>query len=173
MDTQTVLGQHGAPFQIEWEGKKYTLSFRTQKLKAEIERWAKQRAVRELVTYKNILPPDDYKSRMDKLLAQFDNPDDPTDLDEFGQQLGGYAFNGTRVQNLLITDEGAMALLRAAINDAKIDEGDLTCLFIEKRDEIEAFFKASHSTMAAIKADLGDDSDPKALMRALKKVDMW
>lgn len=175
MDTQSTLGVHGAPFQIEHEGKTYTLAFRTQRIKAEVERWAKQRAVKELVGLKPILPPDEYKERMDLLLSRFDDPDPKTDVDANGVYLGGYAFGGARVQKLLLTDEGALALFRITLgeNGAGLDEGELTCLFAEKRDEIEAFFRASQSKMAVIQAELGDRDDPKARMRALKAAGMW
>lgn len=175
MDTQAVLGAFGAPFQIEWEGKKYTLSFRTQKLKAEVERWAKQRAVKNLVTLKSVLPADEYKERMDKLLAQFEDPDDPLDVDGAGVHQGGYSFGGKRVQKLLTTDEGALALFRVVLGEAaeKLDDSELASLFAEKRDEVEAFFKASQNRMTSLRAELGDDPDPKAMTRALKKADMW
>lgn len=174
MDTQTVLGQHGAPFQIGWGGKTYTLSFRTQRVKAEIERWAKQRAVRQLVDLKPVLPEDEYERRMGRLLELFDNPNDPRDVNEAGAPQGGFAFGSARVQRLLTTDEGALALLRIMLGEqgAKLDDADLTCLFAERRDEIAAFFRASQSKLEAISADLEDD-DPKALTAALREAGMW
>lgn len=174
MDTQIVLGQHGAPFQFDWDGKTYTLAFRTQRVKAEMERWAKQRAVRQLVALKDVLPADEYQSRMDRLLASFDDPDDPRDVDAAGKPQGGYAFGGARVQKLLGTDEGALALLRVMLGDggAKLDDGELAALFAEKREEITAFMKASQSKVTAIQAELGGD-DPKALVRALKREGLW
>lgn len=175
MDTQTVLGKHGAPFQIEWEDKIYTLSFRTQRIKAEVERWAKQRAVKDLVSYRNVFLADEYKDRMDQLLAKFDDPSDPSDTDANGVHQGGYAFSGARVQKLLATDDGAMALLKIVLGEqgSKLDEADIISLYSEKQDEINAFFRASQSKVQAIQDDLKGDDDPKALMRALKKADMW
>lgn len=162
MDTQAVLGNHGAPFQITWRGVTYSISYKVQRVKAEFERYAKQKAIRDLSQFKEAMGQEEYQRRLDTLLERIT-------AEEF-------AFNGDECKRLMGTTDGALAMFRILLGKEaeKLTDGELLLFFAEHGDEVIAFSRACSSRIDRIKKDVGGDEnpDPKALSLALAEAGM-
>jgi hypothetical protein len=170
VDTQQILAQHGAPFQIEWRGRKYTLAFRTQRIKSEFIRWAKERDVRDLVAIKDLLPAEDYQEQLSRLRDEF--------------KTDKYAIDGPEMKKLQASNDGGLAMSRIILGDAAaaLSEDELLELFAARGDEIQMFVAACSGSIDQIKLDLGWDreNDPEAkkvdskkFQAALMAADLW
>ena len=176
MDTQSILGQAGAPFEFEWKAdgwnkpRKFTVQFRTQRVKAEFERWAKATAIAVTVAMKPHLAPDDYQARLAALEVSF--------------QRDEYAFGSPRCEDLRQSTPGRLAMARILLGDQGkyLTHDELQDLLLDKGEELSLYMAACTSRMDAIKRDLGWDEtldprgellDPKELTLALKAADLW
>ncbi len=170
MDTMTALGNHGAPFTIDWNGKKYTLSYRTQKIKAKQENWVKSQTIRELVAMKEMLPTEDYNKQLKDL------------IDAFGQDE--YAYGSELFEKKINTTAGKLAHLKTLLDDGAKDlqDSDLLQILLDKHDEIFAFIAACGANIDKIKRELGwdekndpkgDNIDPKAMAAKMKAAGYW
>lgn len=164
MDTQQALGNAGAPFEIDYDGRgkpeKVKILYRVQRIKAKFERWAKDRAISEIIKLKTILPVDEYRSTMQSKLNEFESDD--------------YAYDSERLKALRDTDAGKLAHVRTMIDGGELwSDEDLENLLLDKGDEIIAYTSACSARVEQLLKDLGDEPDPKEAARRLKKAGWW
>lgn len=164
MDTQTALGNAGAPFEIEWRGRKFKVLYRVQRIKAKFERWAKDQAIRELLSIKTAVGPDEYTKLMREKLDQFESDDPET----------SYAYDGKRLTALKATTKGKLAHVRTMIEggDALTDE-ELEELLFDQGDVLIAYTSACAARVEGLLKDMGKTPDPKEIRRRLKAAGMW
>lgn len=168
MDGQTSLGNFGAPFQIDWRGQKLNLSYRTQKVKACIERWAKTTKIKELVALKGILPEEDYVKELRTLLDAFSSDE--------------YAYGSDILEKMRQSPAGKIAHARILLGEKgeSMSDSEFLELLYEKGEEIFIFAQACAAKVETIQKELGWDPekegggiDPKELPRRLKAAGLW
>ena len=169
MDVQQALGNHGSPFQVKWKGRIYTLSYKVQRIKAELVRWAKETAINEVLQLRSLLPPEDYQQQLKSVV------NDSRD--------GKYDYGGDILNEMLDTPSGRIANLRILLGkDCTLSDDELTELLLAEGDKISSFVGACAASIEQIKQDLGWDKekdpngeniDPKALAAALRAADLW
>jgi hypothetical protein len=174
MDSQLVLGQHGAPFQIEFQGKKYTLYFRTGKITSAIEKHVKELKLAEIRAKKKDFEDLGIIDEVRDELRQFYK--DCNSIDP----AKNYAFDGEKVQQFLVTPEGILELLRQQLPEAAaLSQEEFQNLVVEKQEEITEYFELCQETILTIQKELGWDVEadpmgkkqsPKVLKRFRKMV---
>jgi hypothetical protein len=130
-------------------------------VKAALESWCKSQAIRELVKLKSDLPPEDYSQELQKL------------LNDFGDDK--YIYGSDEAKRRLNTQAGRIAHLRILLGEPgqKLTETELTEMILEKGDEIFAFAEACTAKVEHIMKELGENPDPKALLRRLQAAGLW
>lgn len=175
MDHQTALGARGAPFQIQHKGITYKVGFKTLRMKAQLERWVKQRAIQEVVALKSCMPKDDYEAQLARVIR--DVRGDGVKKDD--EQVGAYEYGGEEFRKLISTDAGTLEHIRALLGKTSEEMSDALTLEIleEKGDEIYAYVAICEADIASIKTSLGWNKetdpegktiDPKALRAAMQ-----
>lgn len=123
----TIMGPQ-APLKIEWRGKVFTLSFLTQKVKAELSNWILQNKIKVLTDFKPLLTPEQYSGRVEKLMDEWD--------------AGKYGFLSQKWLEEIQTTEGVVQLAKAMFSAGGTDitEDELLLLMAEKGDEFRILF---------------------------------
>lgn len=187
MDVQTCLGNAGAPFQIEWNGKKVTVLYRVQRIKAWFERWAKQQAMRDLTEQKAFMDPVDFTARQRELLNAFKGigPDgEPLTIEVEGTNEKGetvkvavpydYSYESPRLAALRSTEAGKMAHTRSMLQGAEDwTESELMLFLLDKGDELTGYVEACQGRVDELLKDLGAKPDPKEVARRLQRAGLW
>lgn len=177
MDEQVILGNNGSHFTIEYDGKKYLVRYRTQQVKAEFVKWAKQRKIDEWLSYEGKLPDDKFWKMHKDLSAAFDSADPKVN----------YSFDGANCVALRQTQEGALYYLRLLISNEdgtplKMSDVEFEDLVTDNSLQLQAYIAACNARMEKIKEELGWDStkdpegktvDPKKYRQALKTAGLW
>lgn len=90
-----ALGNHGAPVQFAHAGKIYTVSYITQQVKAQIERWLRRLAYEDLYALRGEMPPDQYRDALAAITSD----------------RARYTYLGEVYQRTISTPEGVIGLI--------------------------------------------------------------
>jgi hypothetical protein len=128
-----ALGASGPGYDVELDGKTYTLLPFTQRDKAGIEAWVRKRAWAEVRAAKDYLTPDEYRQLREDMASSL-----------AGRE---YALYGPRVQAMLNSVEGMVEMLRLML--AKKHGADATQalaerLLAERGEQVNEGLRALH-----------------------------
>jgi hypothetical protein len=146
-DEQTALGNKGSPFTIQHNGVTYPVSFLTQKVKADVVRWAKQQVIRELDDLRDVIGEEDYLDRKNKHITAC--------------QEGAFGFDSESVMKLRNTLNGQQAFIRAILGDKGqlLSEGELIDLIAEQGDKIMDYVRMGQIKLKDELKSLGHDPE--------------
>lgn len=164
MDTQSALGNAGAPFQIDWNGKPVTVLYRVQRIKAKFERWLKQREIQAVVDQKEILPEADYQKLLREKMDEINDP-----------KLEKYHYDSDYAKKMRTeSEDGKLAFARTIIDVAdRWSLPELQSFLLQKGDELMAYVDICNVRVAALLKELGDKPDPKEVAQRLIKAGLW
>ena len=114
-----VLGNHGAPHTIDWNGKSYRLSLVDQRVKSAFEKARLAKAKEALAEMKDVLTPEEFARRLDAKIKQYEDGE----FEIFSKD--GMAF---------IRTVPGMRLLLSLLIDC--DQNELMGLLVAKQQEL-------------------------------------
>ena len=153
MDGQTILGNHGAPFQVLFRGKAYPFKYRTQKMAAAMERACKEARRTELKAYRadceelGILP--ELQQDFLDFMAECKSTDSEVN----------YSFGGKKCNAFMESLEGTYIYVKELLPEAaaELSEEDFQLLITECQGDIEDFGMMCNTEIEAIQKELGWD----------------
>src|SRR5215471_17346547 len=118
MDRVDVLGEDGAPYWVEHQGKKYRMSRLIGRVKAQWELHLRTRALEYLQDMKSLLPDDMYA----KEVAEYKDK----------LSYGGYSWGSAESKKLMETHEGSFRLSYFCFleHQPDMDEAEFLDIFI-------------------------------------------
>lgn len=134
MDRVDLLGESGAVYKIEYNGKTYKMSRLTGKLKAEWEMFLRKRHLNSLLEMREVMPPEKYDA----------------EIEAYKQLVEEryFAIESEHSQKVMNTPEGGLVLVRLCFSQYHPDLSDTEFLdlMMDNDQEIQTGFNVIHAT---------------------------